>query len=218
MPYPHPPRRTALSALLLVLGVPLALGLGGCKTLDPALPQGYTGPLATFTDSLSQDSEKRGQVFCLTAVDDQDVDNALDATNRATVAQGGRLVMFSKTRQLPAGKPVRLRLLGSQVFATTLVGAPLREWAMRVEGRFLSVSGEVEFTPVAGGHYLVTGELKPDGKSTVWLMDAETQQPVTRIVQEEPPVLPRLLPQGTTPLLDSLPSLFPVSPASPAGR
>lgn len=181
-----------MKRLLFVCLLPLLL-LGGCKSLDPTLPKGYTGPVFTLTDSVLQDSAKQGQVFCVDEIDGKPTENALLETQRATAAQDGRLVMWSKTRQLPA-QPVKLRLLGTQVFASVLMGAPLRELQVRVEGRFLSVAGEIEFTPAPGAHYLVTGELKPDGGSRVWLMDAETQVPVSTVVTESPGVLPRLLP------------------------
>jgi len=80
--------------------------------------------------------------------------------------------------ELPA-RPMKLRLRGMHMANITAEEANLR----RANGTFLSVEGEVEFTPIAGHQYVVTGTLTT-GRSAVWVEDQTTKQPATAMVHE----------------------------------
>ncbi len=73
-------------------------------------------------------------------------------------------------------RPMRLKLVG-----THQTGAPIHEMASKMAGTFFSVDGYVEFKPVEGTTYQVTGELKKE-RSCVWIVDAATKNAVTEKV------------------------------------
>jgi hypothetical protein len=156
----------------------VAAALAGCASLEPPVPVGYNGPTAVISDTVVQEDKSKGQLFYVEAVDGKPIDSALIATRQASSGHGFQLSLWSKMRQVPV-KPLRLRLVASHVTA-----APIHEIASRAAGTFLSVQGEVSFTPVDGGDYVVKGELTKEG-SSVWLADAKTLQPVTSIVTEK---------------------------------
>lgn len=76
--------------------------------------------------------------------------------------------------------PLRLTLV-----ATHQTAAPINALASRALGTFYSVEGVVDFTPAAGGHYVINGELKENG-SAVWIEDAATRQAVTPRIRSRP--------------------------------
>jgi hypothetical protein len=82
------------------------------------------------------------------------------------------------SKELPA-RPMKLRLSGSQMIKGTAAEADAR----RAKGTLLEVEGQVEFTPIGGHEYVVTGTLAP-GRSAVWVEDKMTKQRVTAIVHE----------------------------------
>ena len=135
----------------------------------------FTGPTAFISDSVNAVDGTKGEVFYVEAIDGKSVESAARETRRASRGRGFSLTLQSKLRQVEA-RPVRLRLVASHITA-----APIHELASRAAGTFFSVEGEVDFIPVAGGKYVVKGELKK-GLSSVWLADEDTQQPVTQII------------------------------------
>lgn len=146
--------------------------------MAPAVPDDYKGPVAYIADSVVQEDGSKGQVFFVDAIDDKPIQSALTATRRASYNQGFALSLHSEMRRVPVA-PLKLRLVASHVTA-----APIHEFASRVAGTFFFVEGEVSFTPVEGGDYVVKGELKKDG-SSVWLADAKTLEPVTAVVSQK---------------------------------
>lgn len=79
--------------------------------------------------------------------------------------------------EVPA-RPMKVRLRGAH--RTDTVD---QEVARRANGTLCSVEGVVEFIPVAGHQYVVTGTLAP-GRSAVWVEDTMTKQPATAVVRE----------------------------------
>jgi hypothetical protein len=152
--------------------VPVLL-LAGCATPYVPVPQGYAGPTALLNDTLKRDGATRARFFVVQEIDGQRVDNALSRSRGASYGQGFALNVRTSTRAVPA-RAMKVKLL-----ATEETGAPL-------EGMFRSAigkrpppaEGEVEFTPLAGAEYIVTGELTANG-SVVWIQDAATNTPVT---------------------------------------
>ena len=68
-----------------------------------------------------------------------------------------------------------------KLIGTHQTAAPIHEIASRMAGTFFSVEGVVDFNPVEGRGYEITGDLKKD-KSCVWIADVESKQPVTEQV------------------------------------
>jgi hypothetical protein len=171
-PNPHHHMKQTLTALSIVAA------LSGCAQLAPAVPDDYKGPVAFISDSVVQEDGRKGQVFYVASINGISIPSALTATRQASQNQGFALSLHSEMRRVPV-EPLKLKLVASHVTA-----APIHELASRAAGTFFFVEGEVSFTPVEGGDYVVKGELKKDG-SSVWLADAKTLEPVTAGVSQK---------------------------------
>jgi hypothetical protein len=149
--------------------------LGGCAAPVKLVPEGYSGPTATLSDSIYQESGSKGRVFAAVEVDAQAIPSALDATRRASAGRGFSLVMAGDGRAVIA-RPMRVKLVASHITA-----APIHEFALRASGEFHSVEGTVDWTPQAGKSYVVRGSLQPTG-SSVWIEENATKLKVTDVV------------------------------------
>ena len=158
-----------MKKILLVLV--LLLTLGGCATYK-MVPDGYTGPTVPIDDSANNENSTKGRLFYVAAINGIEISNARSATGRASYGQGFRLTAVGAYRSVKV-EPMKLRLVGTHVTA-----APIHEIASRATGNFFTVEGDVDFLPIAGRKYVVTGELTKEVAS-VWIADAETGAPVT---------------------------------------
>lgn len=156
--------KPAFCALLLVV-------LSGCASYKP-VPEGYTGPVATVSDSGFAEDGSKAQLFVLSEVDGNRIDTSIGASAGASHGRGFALTTSIIERQVPA-KPMKVALR-----ATHTTAAPIHAIASQMAGTFFSVDGVVDFSPQPNGKYVVKGELKKDA-SSVWIEDANTQQPVT---------------------------------------
>jgi hypothetical protein len=154
----------------------MVLALAGCASYQP-VPEGYTGPTAVITDSVITEDSSKAQLFVVSEVDGNRIDNSLGASAQASHGQGARLTVRLIDRRLPA-KPTKLTLT-----ATHATGAPIHAIASQMAGTFFSVSGVVDFTPQPDGRYVVKGELKKES-SSVWIEDAATGQAVTTKIRK----------------------------------
>lgn len=151
---------------------PLALAPGG--SLNYAVT---TQAVATIADSWNSEGSKKAQLFMVTEVDGQAIQNSDTESSSLSKGAGARLYVAITTRDVPA-KPLKLKLV-----ATHTTGAPIHGLFSQAAGTFYSVSGVVDFTPMADGKYVVKGVLKKDG-SSVWIEDAATGQVVTEKIVE----------------------------------
>jgi hypothetical protein len=156
--------KLAFPALLFVV-------LSGCASYKP-VPDGYTGPVATVSDSGFAEDGSKAQLFVLSEVDGNRIDTSIGASAGASHGRGFALTASIIERQVPA-KPMKVALR-----ATHTTAAPIHAIASQMAGTFFSVDGVVDFSPQPNGKYVVKGELKKDA-SSVWIEDANTQQPVT---------------------------------------
>lgn len=152
----------------------LTLALASCATYQP-VPADYTGPVATVSDSGFSESGSKAQLFVLEEVDGNQISNSFIASANASHGRGFALTTNFVQRQVPA-KAMKVKL-----HAGHTTGAPIQAIFSQVAGTFFSVEGVVDFTPAPGGSYVVKGELKKQG-SSVWIEDANTNQPVTQKV------------------------------------
>jgi len=160
-----------------LLALVMATALSGCATYNP-IPEGYTGPVATVTDSGGAEDGSKAKLFALMDIDGNRIMNSFWASANASHGRGFALTVVISERQVPA-KPMKAMLKASHTTA-----APIHAIASRMAGTFFSVEGVVDFSPRSGGRYVVRGELNKGG-STVWIEDAETGQPVTQKVVEQ---------------------------------
>jgi hypothetical protein len=117
-------------------------------------------------------------MFALLEVDGNRIENAFGASANASHGRGASLTTVYPERQVQV-RAMKVRLQGSHA-----TGAPIHAMASQLAGTFFSVEGVVDFTPKANGRYAVKGELKKE-KSSVWIEDLETGQPVTAVVSSK---------------------------------
>ena len=108
----------------------------------------------------------------VTEVDGERVPNSNSESSKISSGTGFSLNTVFATREVPA-KALKLKLV-----ATHITGAPIHALFSHAAGTFFSVDGVVDFTPLAGGKYVVKGELKKEG-SSVWIEDETTGRVVT---------------------------------------
>lgn len=160
----------------------VAANLFGCATYKP-VPEGYTGAVATITDSGRSESgysegSSKAELFALTDIDGNRIMNSFRASAIASHGQGFSLTVVISNRQVPA-EPMKATLRGSHTTA-----APIHAIASQLAGTFHSVEGTVDFSPKPNGKYVVKGELKKGG-SAIWIEDTETGEPVTEKIIEK---------------------------------
>lgn len=148
---------------LVVCALLAALGLPGCATVHDPIPAGYAGPLVWLADTGAFETRTRARLFAAVAINGQPINNAV-----REVRQGGAYSLSSSltVRSLPVA-PMRVTLLG-----THHGSMPILEVGGRLTGQYLEVEGEVDFRPVEGKRYEVTGKLD-EQQSCVWIIEAE---------------------------------------------
>lgn len=152
--------------------------LSGCASLYKPVPEGYSGPTATISDSGITEDVTKAQMFVVASIDGNTIANSLGATRGASYGQGPVLTTRFISRQIQA-RPQRVKLIGTHITA-----APIVALLNMAAGSYLSVEGEVEFSPLAGGSYTVIGKLGKN-ESSVWIEDARTSERVTEIVKKK---------------------------------
>lgn len=152
--------------------LPLACLLASCASTPPPVPAAHTGPTVTVFDTGFHESSSKGAIFAVIAIDGTPVENSLGQTRSSSLGTGFTLNSRYLERKVAIG-PMKLTLVG-----THMTGASIHEIAARMAGTFFRVEGVVEFRPIEGHEYGVTGELKA-GRSCVWVADAGTSVRVT---------------------------------------
>ena len=161
-----------ISNLLAVLAI--AACLPGCATYKP-VPEGYMGPVSAVSDSAIPSSGSKALIFALMEVNGNQIRNSFDASASASKGQGFALTALAVSRSVPA-TPMTVKIKGAHA-----TGAPIHAIFSQITGNFYSVEGTVDFTPMSGRDYVVTGILEKDG-SSVWIEDTTTGEPVTKKV------------------------------------
>ncbi|MEM6460467.1 MAG: hypothetical protein AAF724_00975 [Pseudomonadota bacterium] len=154
--------------LVVLLSVSL---LAGCVT-SAVVPEDYSGPTALIEDSSGEVvspsspwfSPKRlvepqkADLFYVYQIDGKRVDNIAYKTEMLGGNSGFRLRLYPVERKVPI-RTMKVTLAGLTYYA-----APIGEMFNDV----YRVSGDVDFTPVAGETYIVRGVLGKD-YSAVWI-------------------------------------------------
>jgi hypothetical protein len=165
----HLSLRIIMKALVLTS---IVFVLVGCTTVSTPIPVGYTGPVVPLADTGTKEDGGKARFFSALQIDGKDIKNSLNETRSASYGQGSALNLKYTTRNVPV-QAMKVKLIGTHQTA-----APIREIASRMAGTFFSVDGTVDFKPVEGKRYEVTGELKKE-RSCVWIVDVETKAEAT---------------------------------------
>lgn len=145
------------------INIPLVLVLvgicSGCVT-SPAIPESYSGPIATIEDSAISETYNRAQFYYLAEVDGRRTDNVLIRTQQQNSGRGFSLAPSQYSRQVPAG------VLHLTLQAKIGYGAPIQE--ILNSSSVYKVDRTVRVTLESNKTYVVKGKLSAEEKS-VWL-------------------------------------------------
>jgi hypothetical protein len=153
-----------LKRLFLPFLLTLAAICSGCVTA-PAIPEGYSGPIATVNDSTMSETYNRAQFYYLGEIDGRRIDNVLFKTRQQNSGKGFSLATSQYSRQVPAG----LRQLKLQ--AKIGYGAPIQE--ILNSSTVYEVEKTISVTLESNKTYVVKGKLSAEEKS-VWLEESDT--------------------------------------------
>lgn len=149
-------RREWVGCLLVAGGL-----LGGCESLPESAAPALTGPQARVDESGLVHSRSKADFFVVTAIDGKDVRHSLYETLVRNHGRGSVMTPVFLSHALPAGRPVKLALMGRTTHASP---------ALSLMGEEYQVKGVVEFTPRENGRYIVRGELEAT-HGVVWVED-----------------------------------------------
>lgn len=141
----------------------LMASLGGCATLAPSVPEGYTGPVAVIKDSVKPLSQSKADFFYISEINDQRVEDSRARTLRINQGRGFSMSPSVIERNVPAQKAT-FTIVGRTEYA-----API----LALTNTVYQVTGKVTFSPETYRHYVVRGELGQN-YSAVWLEDEAT--------------------------------------------
>lgn len=158
-------RKFAVAIILLT-------ALGGCATSP--IPEGYTGPLASISDSATPRSSTSIDFFMLSKVNGRIIHDSVAGTSSANYGRGFAMTPVVVKRDVPA-QPATFTISGRTHYA-----API----LALTGKVYAISGDIEFTPEPNGRYVVKGEMS-DRHSVVWLEDAATGAVIGRKIETE---------------------------------
>jgi hypothetical protein len=148
--------------LLLIFGL---LILSGCATMEPPVPENYSGPTALIKDSVKQHSSEKSDFFVLREIDQATIPNSVASTRIENHGRGFYMA------------PVVIeRLVKAQPGAFTIVArteyaAPI----LALTNTVYQVIGKVQFSPESGKVYVVKGELG-ESYSSVWIEEEQSHQ------------------------------------------
>lgn len=142
----------------LTLLVLVSIVLSGCATFHPSIPEGYSGPIATIKDSEKRIDGGKADMFYLSHVDGKEIRSSRTATISASHGLGNTLKTVLLENEVPTGSHV-FSIVGKTVYAM-----PIRA----LTGTVYEVKGDIEFSPLTNGKYIVKGILAEE-KCAVWV-------------------------------------------------
>lgn len=147
------------SKLKRILAVAFFATLQACSTFE-AIPEGYTGPISTISDTYNYVSNTKIHIFELSKIDGRKVRNTSYRTRLASDGLGFSLNPVVEKRDVPFSKS-QLTIQGSTYFAAPILG---------LGGGAYKVEGVVDIELEEGETYYVKGELSENTKK-IWVQD-----------------------------------------------
>lgn len=138
------------------------LVLTGCVSFKPSIPEGYTGPRATISDSFSNHSGSKAHFYVLSKIGKKSIEDSGYRTRVANHGRGFNMTPQAISREVTTDNQV-FTIVGYVQFATD---------GQAMFGDNMIVRKTVEIAPRAGETYKVVGELRKDG-SDVWIEDSK---------------------------------------------
>ena len=144
--------------------------LAGCVSAPAPVPPGYTGPLATVSDTSTAVSDTKIQFFELEKVDGRTIASSSATTYQKNYGRGFAMDPVVESRKVPAQTCVM------SIAGVTHVAADILAFG----GGMYHVEGEVKVTLQSDKTYLVKGTLSKE-YSAVWLEDSEGHLVSTKV-------------------------------------
>jgi hypothetical protein len=155
----------------------VAAALAACATSRNPLPDGYSGPKARLSDSVTNYNGAKADYFFLYQYNGARIRQTFDLSVNDSHGNGFMLLPpVIVGRDVPAEEG-RFYLIGRTHYA-----APIQDIA---HGVYMT-KGELRFTPEAGESYVVRGILG-ETLAEVWIEDAATGQIVSRKLSTSTP-------------------------------
>ena len=151
----------------------LLITVVGCATSP--IPEGYTGPRSTLSDTATMETNFRAAYFYVAQVDGRPIKTNLQSFREANRGRGMSISAYSMQREVPSGR-TKLRLEGRHAY-----GAPIQEIVMALSMR--SVDAELEVALQPSVRYTVRGVLS-EGKDEIWLEVEGTGERVGTLVKK----------------------------------
>jgi hypothetical protein len=147
--------------LKIALSSAIALLVGAC-VVSP-VPEGYTGPVAHITDTMTPRNAMSTDFFTLTKINGFNIVDSISATDGSNRTPGALKTPVIIARDVPTNE-------GSfTIVGHTHYVAPV----LALTNTVYDVGGEIKFAPLANHSYVVKGVLG-DNYSAVWIEDAKT--------------------------------------------
>ena len=146
--------------------VAAVIALWGCTT-NP-VPEGYTGPVASITDSFNYRSDTVYDFFVVTKVNGKRIKESLSATAGLNEGRG-----LAATTALAISRKVPAEEATFTVTGRTQYAAPI----LAMVNPVYEITGDIRFTPLPDHDYYVEGKMDDD-HSVIWIRDNTTNQQV----------------------------------------
>ena len=153
---------TLITALIL---------LSGCVSFKSPLPEGYSGATSTISDPFSNHEGSTAHFYIVSKVNGLYIEDSGYKTRVVNSGRGFNMTPTMVSRDVAAISQT-ITVAGFVQFATD---------GQAMFGDNMLVTGDIEFTPVAGALYKVNGKLTKNG-SEVWI-ESSSGEVVSEVVK-----------------------------------
>ncbi|MEM8844191.1 MAG: hypothetical protein AAGB35_04025 [Pseudomonadota bacterium] len=149
------------------------LFITGCLKTVPTVPEDYTGPKSSISDSVQYIDGGKADFFYVSHINGNKIKDSRSESLSASYGNGNNLT----TRIMHNSVPVQKQIF--TIVGRTTYAMPIRE----IIGKGYLVEGDIEFTPEESKGYRVTGLLSKDG-SSVWIEDVSNGEIIVRKIEK----------------------------------
>lgn len=154
----------------ITLSSAVSLSLSAC-VVSP-VPEGYTGPVAHITDTMTPRNAMSTDFFTLAKINGFNIVDSISATDGSNRTPGALKTPVIVARDVPTDE-ASFTIVGHTHYTTPVLA---------LTNTVYDVGGEIKFTPLANHSYIVKGMLG-DNYSAVWIEDAKTGEVAGRKIE-----------------------------------
>lgn len=148
----------------------LALLVSAC-VVSP-VPEGYTGPVAHISDSITPRNAISTDFFYVAKINGFNIPDSIAATEGSNRVPGALKTPVVVARDVPADEE-SFTIVGHTHYTTPVYA---------LTNTVYDVTGEIKFAPLSNHRYVVKGVLG-DSYAAVWIEDAQTGQVAGRKIE-----------------------------------